>query len=180
MRLLLLSLGLLAGCTSLVPSTVAQLDGFSPVTADPADIALALQLPEGVGLTPAGATLFLGAERDDTGEETGLTIRLAQRSDAELGEVFEIAPDDRAAFRAEQARIAAWQAEAPEAVQGTLSLGVAPCRFGAGPARSARASADIRFAQGAPFRPLLREAPLSRIADQGDVSEWPDCVTDAT
>ena len=49
--------------------------------------------------------------------------------------------------------------------------------FAAGDVAPAR-----RFTHPAAFqaRPLLRDAPLSRIADQGDVAEWPDCATDAT
>lgn len=175
MRLFLLSFVLLAGCTSLVPSTAARVSALSPVTADPGAIALAMTLPDGVGVQPDGATLFLGAARTDTGEQTGLTVTLARRSDAEFGEIFEIAPDDRAGFRAEQSRIAAWQAEAPDATEGTLSMGLAPCREGAGPTASARGSVAVRFAADAPFRPLLRNAPLSRLAGEDDVASWPVC-----
>lgn len=175
MRSLLVAFTVLAGCTALVPSTAVRLNALSPVTADPAAIALALRLPAGVGVQPGGATLFLGARRTDTGAETGLTVALARRSDAELGETFQIAPEDRARFRAEQARIAAWQTEAPEATEGTLSLGVSPCREEAGPAPSARGSVSVRFAPDAPFRPLLRDAPLSRLAGEDDVASWPIC-----
>ncbi|MCR9089326.1 MAG: hypothetical protein NXH97_21615 [Rhodobacteraceae bacterium] len=148
---------------------------LSPVTADPGAIAVALMLPDGAGVQPGGAQLFLGARRTDTGAETGLSVALARRSDGEVGEVFEIAPGDRAAFRAEQARIAAWQAEAPDATKGTLSMAVAPCRVGTGPAPRARSSVAIRFAPDEPFSPLLRDVPLSRIANESDIAAWPPC-----
>ena len=164
-----------AGCASVVPSTVARLDGVSPLTMDPAAISVALELPAGVGVAPGGAQLYLGAVRSDTGAETGTRAAMARQDHPELGQVYTVAPDDAAALRAEQDRISAWRAEAPEDTVGTLSVTLAPCRSGAAPAPDATASVALQFDPQEPFRPLLRDVPLDRVTEAAPIASWPPC-----
>ena len=147
---------LLCACTSLVPSTALLVARLDPLTADPADLAAFLILPEGLALDETPATLTLAGVREDDGSTLSETVRLEAWQDG-----YRIAPADHARLRAAQSRLAEWKAG--PGMSGSLSVAVSPCVTGPGPARDARYSVDILLERDGPRLPLLRNAPVADI-----------------
>ena len=161
---------LLSGCTSIVPMTAMRLSGLSPTTADPADFAVDLTLPAGVDVSPGAAKMMFSTTRTDT-DETAARAFTLQRD----GSVFRVDPADHAAFRALQATARQWDAENPDATKGSLTINLAPCRVGAGPAANATVSVAIQMEQGGDFLPLVRNGPLSAVTSEEQLRNMPDC-----
>jgi hypothetical protein len=159
---------LIAGCAALVPDTVRQLNGISPLSADPAAISAAIDLPAGITIPEGGATLFLGATRSDTGEEIGEGFALVSETDGSGRMMYAIAPADHAPLRALQADIAEWKAQSPEATKGTLSVAIAACSTGGRPARDATVSVFVSLEERGPLLPILRQAPVRAILAEPD------------
>ena len=59
---------LLAACASISPLTTARLAAMDPLTADPAELAVAVVLPAGLAVGAKGVTLDLTAARGDEGQ----------------------------------------------------------------------------------------------------------------
>lgn len=167
----LLPMALLAGCSSLVPSTVAMLYGTSPLEADPAAIEIALILPQGLQAKPGTARMTITSTREDTGETTGgdyvLQARPVVLADVDVpagahADAYRLSPQDVAAVKAMQATVRQWKAELPDEDQtkGSFAVGVAGCTKGNGPAPDATASIYIRTQDSGRFLPLLRDANL--------------------
>ncbi|MEM1361073.1 MAG: hypothetical protein AAGF94_05085, partial [Pseudomonadota bacterium] len=169
---------LCSACAIVDPVGVKALRSLSPIATDPAEFTLALDLPDGVGVTAERASLILSAHRDDTGQTAEIQVALRRTTDPEQGELFQIAPENRARFRAAQAKILQWKAEAPNETKGSLSLAIAPCKHDAGPARVAVMSAAIQTERDAPFVPLIADLPVDQISDRVDLENWPQCGTD--
>jgi hypothetical protein len=169
MKFAVLAMACLAACSSLVPSTVAQLQATSPAEVDPAAIEVAILMPAGLQPQPQKAVLTLTGSRTDTGETARLDVVLAERAvtlegvDVQPGEsvfAYRLADADLAAVRAQQAVLDAWEAAAPDATQGSLSVGLGACTVGEGPTPDAAGAVYIRMAPGAPMMPLIRRAPI--------------------
>lgn len=170
MRLGLFCALALSACTSIVPTTALRLSTMSPTTADPADFAVDLTLPDGIDVRPGSATLIFAVSRADLDETA--TGRFALRRD---GSVFAIDPADHVELRALQAIARTWQAENAAATSGSLSIDLSPCRRGAGPADDATVSVAIRLEQDGPFLPLVRNGPLSAVTSQMQLQDIPAC-----
>lgn len=170
MRFAVLPIIALSACTSLVPSTVMRLNGLSPTTADPAGFAVDLALPDGIDVQPGTARLMFSVARSDTGE-TQSGVYVLERDD----DVFLIAEDDLPALRSLQATARLWDAENDGATNGSLGLTLAPCLIGDGPAPNARVSVGLRLEEGGTFLPLVRNGPLSAVADSGQISQMGAC-----
>ncbi|MEO1640055.1 MAG: hypothetical protein AAFU41_12520 [Pseudomonadota bacterium] len=147
-----------------------RLSAVSPLTADPADLAIALTLPDGVAVTADTARLTMTLMRQGQAEVEGDSFVLAAE-----GDVYRIDPGDLAAIRALQARGRQWKADFPGEVNGALSITLAPCTLGGGPAEDATVDVAIRLEADGPFRPLINGAPLSAIADQETLTKLPYC-----
>lgn len=82
MKDILLAVSICVGaCTSVVPGTWLQLQELDPLSADPADIALQVDLPDGIALLPGSGTLDLRAVRVDGIETSGsFPIEMAEGS----------------------------------------------------------------------------------------------------
>ena len=173
MRVMLLAAASLSACTSLVPATVMQLSGLSPLTADPADFAVSLDLPEGVAVTPGSARLTFSVMRSDLRQIDSETMTLMQ-----VGDVFAISPQDQARLRAIQTRARGWKAQAPDATEGSLSLSLAPCGTGYPLAPDARVNVGVRLSEDGPFLPLVRNGPLSAVAEAVQIADMPPCAGD--
>ncbi|MDX8352836.1 hypothetical protein [Cognatiyoonia sp. IB215182] len=170
MRCVSILLILLAGCTSIVPTTAMRLNNLSPTTADPADMAVALTLPEGIDVQPGSAMLTFAVIRSDLDQTAKGTFRLVRE-----GDVYAIAPSDHATLRALQATAWQWEAENASATQGSLAITLAPCLRGAGPSDDARVNVAIRLAQDGAFLPLVRNAPLSAVTSAEQLGDVPQC-----
>jgi hypothetical protein len=153
-QLLLAALISLAACSTLVPQTMRAVQAMNPLTADPADIALRLAVPDSIAIVPGSAILTLGAQ-NRAGEVLEQSFALEVQRD-----VMAVAPKDHAALRLLQTQIGAWKAADPDGTKGSLSLAFEPCRTQDTVPDDAKASVAIRLARDGPFLPLVDEAPL--------------------
>ncbi|MEL7115279.1 MAG: hypothetical protein AAGP08_06735 [Pseudomonadota bacterium] len=165
---------ILAACTYVAPDTLVELSAISPLEADPADIAVSVVVPDGIAIPAGRSQLAIRAERSDTGEVLSEEAALL-RSSQNGRDVFEIAPEDRARLRTAQALARAWEAEAPRATSGSISVTSGFCRVGAGPATDARVSIDIRTSPEGAFIPLVRNAPLRQVMKRGGLTTIGPC-----
>lgn len=155
-----LCLTLLSACSGLSPVALAKLSQLDPITVDPAQIAVRLDLPDGLAVPPGGATLVLRSARSDTGQSTEARLNLA-----ETGGIWALTPQDAVRLRDVQSRIRQWEAEAPEAHSGSFSIGVAGCASGDGPDPAAPIRADLSLDGGASFLPILRGVTVQDALD---------------
>lgn len=160
----------LAACSSMVPSTMAQLASVQPLEADPAAIAVAIVLPAGLEVEPGSARLTVEAVRRDTGETHKLDLVLEAH---EVGggnlavpagaaaQTYTVAAPDVSRMRALQSIVQGWKAEdpAPE-TGGSFGLALGGCAVGDGPTEDAVGSAYIRVAGGGDYLPVIVEGSL--------------------
>ncbi|KIC49514.1 hypothetical protein [Tateyamaria sp. ANG-S1] len=166
--LLLMAMGL-GACSTVVPATLYQMRGLDPLSADPADIALRVDLPEGLGLLPGSGSLRLRATDADGAEMVGsypITM---------VGDVLQVEPASHADLRALQAEIRARKAADPDGVTGSLSIDFEPCSETADIPDRVVVSVDIRLAADGPFLPLLRDAPLADALEMAALEELTLC-----
>ncbi|WP_147110098.1 hypothetical protein [Tateyamaria sp. syn59] len=166
--LLLVAMGV-GACSTVVPSTLYQMRGLDPLSADPADIALRVDLPEGFGLLPGSGRLELRATDTDGVEFFGsypITM---------VGDVLQVAPASHADLRALQAEIGARKEADPDGISGSLGVDFEPCSDLADIPETARVSVDIRLAADAAFLPLLRDAPLVDALEMAALEELTLC-----
>lgn len=159
----------LAGCSSLVPSTLAQIAATSPLEADPAAIEVALVLPPGLEVKKGSAVMTLSTKREDTGAEKMGRFTLQERpvtlqgvavpKGAHVG-AYKLAAADLAAVRALQDTARQWKLEAGKATSGSFGVAMGGCGIGGGPAADAVGSVYIRTETGGPFLPLIDNAAL--------------------
>jgi hypothetical protein len=166
----------LAACASVVPSGAARLSSVSPVTTDPADFAVLLQLPPGLAVRPGSPQMALSATRTDTGETSTATYVLEASPPDEAGNrTYRVAPGDYASLRAQQSLIALWKSENERATSGSLSVGLEGCSLGAGPAPNATVSALVQAAPNQPFIQVLRDVSVAEIARAAGMEEIRPC-----
>lgn len=161
---------LLTACGVVPIQTALKLAALDPLSADPAGMAVALDLPEGVGIALEGAMLSLSAETADGVQLTG-RYGLVQNATG----IWRVAPEDRARLRADQAQAAEWERADPDGTRGSFNVSLSPCIAGAGPAADARLSASLQLEPDGPFLPLLRRVPLSNLGPLPGASEVPPC-----
>jgi hypothetical protein len=165
---------LLSGCASVVPGTVARLQAVDPLTADPAGIVLAIDLPEGLAVGPEGARMTLDVTTGAGREVLALPLRTDGAEGLPEGDGAVIA---LALPEAEAARMRALQARLRGSDGGrvALGIGISGCTVGAGPAADARGAAWIRLAPDDPFRPLLRPVRIADLLGDGAMAGLRPC-----
>lgn len=165
---------LLSGCAFIDFSTAERLADLSPLTTDPAGVAVFLDLPDGLGVIPGSAVLTFGATRSDTGEEDFMFYTL---QDIETDDLrgFRIDPSDHPMFRGQQLRLRAWEAENPKATEGTFSVNGEFCTIGPGPLPDATASVLVQYVEGGALSPLFTDAPVSAVFDAAGTVAMPPC-----
>lgn len=165
----------LAGCSSLVAAGMARLAGLSPLTSDPEGFVVAIDLPDGIAIPPGAARITFQAARSDTGQTSQGSYALQEgRTDA-ADVTYRIAPADLDRFRTQQALIAGWEDEDPDATTGSFSVRLTACATGAGPAPDATVSVAMKLAEDQPFFPVVRNAPLAEIADAAAQDQLTPC-----
>ncbi|MGR3436128.1 MAG: hypothetical protein ACU0CO_14760 [Shimia sp.] len=164
----------LSGCAFADFEQVAAVADLSPVTVNPADVTIFLRLPPTLGVVPGSANVTLGAERSDTGEREFVTYPLESRDQGTLTG-YRIAEAEWPRFRAQQDRIAAWQAEAPRATRGSFAVDATPCTRPPGPSAGDTASVLLRTTAGAVPQPLISDAPLSSVFSASDIALFEAC-----
>lgn len=171
----LLTVIILSGCTGIVPSTAARLNALDPLTADPADMAVALELPNGLGVLPDSVKLLLGAENATRGKTSGEWV-LSETTDAEGRLKYAIAAQDQSELRAIQAQVRGWEAADPDGTEGYLSVAIGGCRtVPAEKLQNARGSVFIALSPDAPMMPLFRNAPITKVLSDQDLADMPPC-----
>lgn len=171
MRLpLILAALALSGCGSVVATTVAMLDQLSPLTADPADFAVRIALPDGIDVLPGSAQMTFSGKQNRTTDPISGTFVLAR-----AGDVFRFAENDLAQIRALQAQFAVWEEEDPVAASGSIGVTMEPCIRDAGPDVGDRVSISVQIAEGGVFLPLVRNARLSSATDQETLDQFEPC-----
>ncbi|WP_204411647.1 hypothetical protein [Actibacterium sp. 188UL27-1] len=161
---------ILKGCGAVVPSTVAKLDQFSPLTVDPAGLEVALDIPDGLDLSAGSEVLRLSAVQKLTGEHASAQFVLQRRdqiagappADGRMA-FYRIAPADRARMRALQARIRQMEMQDEADLDGSLGIAIEGCIRGAGPTDGARGSIWLRVEPDGQFLPLIRRGRVSTL-----------------
>ncbi len=165
----------LAGCASVVPSTAARLRALSPAEADPAGLSVAVVSTAGLRPVPGSGRLILMARRTDTGVQDVADLILTEMEiDTEAAGAFGVAEGERVTryrladadvgrMRALQGKLAAWKTEAPDATEGSLSVGVGACAEGGGPVPDAAGSVFVRVRADGGWLPLIEKAPLASL-----------------
>ncbi len=175
MKYPLIALLFAAGCSNVVPSAVARLYALSPMEADPSDIAVALDLPDGIGVRPQSAKLTLTATRTDTDQTSAGTYIFSASPGSDGSTVYAVADSDFERLRAQQSLIRGWKEVADDATSGSLSVGLEGCAIGAGPTPDAVISINMRTAQDGAFFPLIRNAPITEVLDLADEDALKQC-----
>ena len=162
----LLNVALLTGCSSVVPTTLARLNDFSPLTVDPAALQAAVTVPEGVSVPKGGATMLLEATRSDTDETVSRSFVLDQTETGDLL-VFEVAAEDVPAFKSLQRTIRTWEEIAEDETTGSFGVDVTLCKVGNGPAEDATFSVFVNTGESEAMLPILRDAPVNEVLESG-------------
>lgn len=172
---------LLSACASGVPTTAARLAALDPLIADPAEIEVALILPQGLAAKPGSAKLEFGATRGKESLKGSFVLRDIPATagvtapDGSTARVYALSETDAEKMRGLQRQIAAWKRQGE--AQGSLGLGLGGCAVGDGPAPDATGSVLIRMAADAPFLPLIRGGRLSDLLGAETLAAIQPCKT---
>jgi hypothetical protein len=185
MKPALVALACLSACSSLVPSTIAQLASTPPAQLDPAALEVAVLMPAGLRPQPQTAVLSLAGTRTDTGQAEKLDVILTERPatlagvDVQPGETvfaYRVPDPDIAVIRAMQARFNAGNAAAPDTMQGSISVALGACTVGTGPAPDAAGAIYIRMAPDAPMMPLVRRSSIAGLVGAAAMASIGPCA----
>lgn len=165
-----------AACSSVVPSTVMRLNALDPFTADPRDIAVALDLPAGLALVPNSTELRFKAVHSPSGETHQRDYVLQEQRLEDGVVIYTLSANDIADLEAMKTVLLPWR----DTSDGNSSLSMVvhtdPCRlpdFDVGP--DPRVNVLLRLEQDGPLRPLLRDASVLEYFDVAALAELPQC-----
>lgn len=167
----IMALLLASACTSVNPVTLLKLSALSPLEADPALMAVEIDLPDSVSIVKDTAIITVFSERSDTGEKVSEDFVLEVRT----GTQYRFAAEDITRFRQTQATIKGWEENAPRANSGGFSVRLDPCIIGDGPNEDARASIRISFDESGDFYPLVTNGQLFDVMNAEDLSQIRQC-----
>ncbi len=156
---------LLAACSSVDPITLLKLSALSPLEADPSDIAVKVQLPDGLQVRPKTAILSVSATRNDMKSEGMYLLATEIGPD---GTIYSVANDDKGRLKAQQSLIIGWEEDDPD-TSGSISVSLEGCSVGTGPSKNATISIQIRTEAQGPYLPLVSEAPISEVLEANDL-----------
>ncbi|MEO0917319.1 MAG: hypothetical protein AAFY31_10120 [Pseudomonadota bacterium] len=166
---------LLLGCASLDPGTARQLAGLDPLTADPQDFVVSVDLPNGIGLQPGSVVLSLQARSAASGQ-TGGEWSLDRVNTVDGLVSYRVAPGDLPDLQAVQSMAAKWEAEDPDGTDGSLSLSVGPCRLpNVTLDKDLSVSAFLTLETDGPMLPVLRDVSVRRFLSGEALRNLPEC-----
>lgn len=159
----------LSACSYVAPTTAAKLATVDPLTADPAQIEVAVLFPPGLQATPDTAKLQVKAAGGR--DQLDGTFTLAEHGTgpgpkAKAGSqmvIYGITPADAAQMRDWQSQVARWNADGAGKSTGSLGVAIEACTVNGGPAEDAEGSVLIRLEKAGDFLPLIHAAPLSHL-----------------
>ena len=170
----LLLLGLCA-CSSFSPMAMVRLAALSPLDVDPANIAVALSLPEGITLPPGSATITMSASQSELGKTSDERYVLDARADTNASTVYQIARSDLSRFRDQQALISTWKEADPDATKGSFSVDLTGCSTGDGPQPEGKVTVSMRTSSDGAFFPVIQNLPWSKVLSETDLPDLPAC-----
>ncbi|MFN3844442.1 MAG: hypothetical protein ACK4RZ_01305 [Paracoccaceae bacterium] len=156
-----------SACGTVSPVTMARLAALDPLTADPAELAVAIVVPEGFSVVPGTAKLTLKAARGQQKLAEMVTLLdrplagAVQTPEGSRATAYALAPIDVQRMRDWQATVAGWTDGG--AASGTFGLGVDGCTTGDGPAPDALAAVYVRLEAGGSYLPLVPPSPMSAL-----------------
>lgn len=161
----------LSACGSVVMSNVAVLGFTDPLGTDPAGYAIAVTIPDGVDVSKNGVVFKFANKNTILNIDEDYEYALERRETTDGQTIFRFAPADLPAIRTFQATVKDREMADPDANSGSISMFVAFCKIGDGPADDATFSVSIRTKPDGRFMPLIREASIKDALaeiDQGD------------
>ena len=176
--ILLLSLALMA-CTSIPLSTMYKMRDFDPLSADPSEIQVAIQIPNDYALPEESVTIHLAAKNILTEKAVDETFILAstnlspspllkkqQNQNSDIT-IFWLTEADQRRMRNTQRTISKMKEEAPKGVKGSLSVSAKPCRTNPTSKISNQVlmTTYIKIATEQDFIPLTKNVNLARQMD---------------
>ncbi|MCB1338550.1 MAG: hypothetical protein KDK10_14185 [Maritimibacter sp.] len=165
-RILTLALLLgLAACTAVNPLTLGRLAALDFLTVDPASLAARIETPPGFGIPEGAAAISVVSERSDTGQKISERLPLGR-----TGDLWRLAPAEAARLRDLQGRIRLWEAEAPKANTGAITLSLAGCLEDPALDLTQTVNADISTDGGQTFLPFLRDLAVADILEEAEKS----------
>lgn len=165
-----------AGCTSVVPSTLMRLNALDPFTADPNDMAVALDLPAGLALWPATTQMTFKAVHSPSGETFERSYVLEEQLIGDGVVIYTLSADDIVDLEAMKAELLPWRETSDG--NSTLSMEVSSksCRVeGVEIGPDPRVSIALRLEAEGPLRPFLRGVPLLEYFDVERMADLPLC-----
>ncbi|MCF6444492.1 hypothetical protein [Nereida sp. MMG025] len=169
----------LGACTSVVPSTAAKLGMVHPMTADPANFAVRLELPPRAGVMPNSAVLALTSARSDTGQSIERAYTLHESPTLDGARIYKISRSDIEDMRKTQATVQQWEAENPSANKGSLSVALQGCIIGEGPQADDTVDVSLQIEPDGRFLPLIRNAKWRTVVAQTKLGTPEQCPAPA-
>jgi len=166
----------LSACSNLVPSTLLRLNALDPFTADPNDMAVALELPAGLGLQPASTRMVFEAVHSPSGETFVREYVLQEDRSSEGQVIYTLSQQDVADLAALKVQLEPWRQTSDG--NSSLSMGVTSdaCRIPEieiGP--DPRINVFLRLEAEGPLRPFLRDAPIREYYEIESLAQLPQC-----
>ncbi|WP_121026443.1 hypothetical protein [Litoreibacter meonggei] len=154
---------------------MVRLAALSPLEVDPADIAVALSLPDGVTLPAGAAAIEMSAEQTELRKTSNERYVLGARPDTNGGTVYQLAKDDFQRFKQQQALISSWEEADSDATHGSFSVSLTGCRTEVGPQPDGVVTVSMRTASDGTFFPVIRNLPWSEVLSETNLSGLPTC-----
>lgn len=165
-----------AACTSVVPSTLMRLAALDPFTADPNDMAVALELPAGLALQDGSTEMMFMAVHSPSGETHRRDYTLQEQSTDDGLVIYTLSDADVENLNAMKTSLLPWKETSDG--NSTLSMGVTAdaCRVpGIEIGPDPRVNVLLRLEEEGPLRPFLRDAPLLEYFEVAELAELPQC-----
>ena len=166
----------LSACTSIVPSTALRLNALDPFTADPNDMAVALELPAGLALRPATTEMTFKAVHSPSGETVQRDYILDEQRTTDGAVIYTLSNTDIEDLNAMKESLLPWKETSDG--NSTLFMGVTSkaCRVpdvDVGP--DPRVNVALRLEADGPLRPFLRDVTLLEYYEIDALAELPQC-----
>ena len=166
----------LSGCTSLSPSTLAHLNSFDPLTADPSHFTVEIKGPPTIGIVKDTALLSITAQQTPQSIPLSEAFVLQIKPTLDAAQRFKVAPTDAPRLLSIQRQATLWEREDAKASSGSLSIGFKMCANGPGPAPDDTISASVQTHPDGPFLPLFRGVRWDKAEANLNLSaELPQC-----
>lgn len=165
----------LTACAYTNPITLARMMTMNPLTADPSDIAVFFDVPEGYSVMPDTAK-FIVSGRKDAGlpEEVHEFILVKAPHPTLLG--FQLSQADRQNLIDLQRKFRGWKDDPTLDAGGSFSVFGQPCKKSEFITLDGVLSIFVRLNAGQDPLPLVRNAPLRSEADDDDLAKVPLCI----